>query len=528
MRNRLITGIGLSNYKTLDEYTFIPIKDITTLIGKNGSGKSSCWQVLSLLSNLNQDYRPNDPDAHKYLLIESLLSLNKFKEYAGNAAALLSNKTKPLIIELSSNFLVLDTFINNEELLLRFEFIDYKEELKISSFEFFTKEGKHLLWEVRFNPDNSCYEGEFSDYFGQFILNVLYKISNKDYEKKSKDFFELVRDLENLKTHDISSILIDCDESFFDYSLQKVQIYQKWGEKFSDFVILVKDQLQFEIPKIKISESHLFQEMAELILEALKGTFFELLNEIKDCIYVNRQLIGTPTRFISKTNEQELYLIDLEKSIIAKDLRKEFIKFILRTKKTFNFKEIPRITDDDTGDFLLIKLDTEDLRNSGSGYWSLTYILQVISHAVRSKKRIIILEEPEAHLHPDFQAKLADFLIDASKTFLITFIVETHSEYLTRRMQIRVFEAHNKIEIENPTLQVNHLLEYSNPNGIKLDKENVIINYFKHSSERVEGMPICINIQISETGMLSSAYPLTFAGVANADAKILFDLKSRL
>lgn len=48
---------------------------------------------------------------------------------------------------------------------------------------------------------------------------------------------------------------------------------------------------------------------------------------------------------------------------------------------------------------------------------------------------LIILEEPEANLHPAFQSILADILVLAAKWFNMQFITETHSEYLIRKLQ---------------------------------------------------------------------------------------------
>jgi len=53
---------------------------------------------------------------------------------------------------------------------------------------------------------------------------------------------------------------------------------------------------------------------------------------------------------------------------------------------------------------------------------------------------IIILEQPEIHLHPSVQAGLADVFIDAVKTRNIQIVFESHSEHLLKRLQRRIAE----------------------------------------------------------------------------------------
>ena len=53
---------------------------------------------------------------------------------------------------------------------------------------------------------------------------------------------------------------------------------------------------------------------------------------------------------------------------------------------------------------------------------------------------IILLEQPEIHLHPLVQSGLADVLIDAMKNRKVQIVVESHSEHLLRRLQRRVAE----------------------------------------------------------------------------------------
>ncbi len=50
----------------------------------------------------------------------------------------------------------------------------------------------------------------------------------------------------------------------------------------------------------------------------------------------------------------------------------------------------------------------------------------------------IAVEEPEIHLHPNYQSILADMFYDAYTNYGVHFIVETHSEYLIRKSQLIV------------------------------------------------------------------------------------------
>jgi hypothetical protein len=53
---------------------------------------------------------------------------------------------------------------------------------------------------------------------------------------------------------------------------------------------------------------------------------------------------------------------------------------------------------------------------------------------------VVLMEQPEIHLHPVVQAGLADVFIDAIKTRNVQIILESHSELLLRRLQRRIAE----------------------------------------------------------------------------------------
>ena len=53
---------------------------------------------------------------------------------------------------------------------------------------------------------------------------------------------------------------------------------------------------------------------------------------------------------------------------------------------------------------------------------------------------ILILEQPEAHLHPKVQSELGDVLIHAVKSQNLQIILESHSEHLLHRLMLRTAE----------------------------------------------------------------------------------------
>jgi len=87
---------------------------------------------------------------------------------------------------------------------------------------------------------------------------------------------------------------------------------------------------------------------------------------------------------------------------------------------------------------LMIENDgqTSNLRDVGVG---VSQVIPVIVAALYAQPgHIVIIEEPESHLHPLAQSKLAELFKTVSKDRNVQFIVETHSEHLFRRLQTLV------------------------------------------------------------------------------------------
>lgn len=76
-----------------------------------------------------------------------------------------------------------------------------------------------------------------------------------------------------------------------------------------------------------------------------------------------------------------------------------------------------------------------DLTNVGVG---VSQVLPIIVDALLADYgSLLILEQPELHLHPKVQARLADFLISIQRSGKQV-ILETHSEYMIDRLRLRI------------------------------------------------------------------------------------------
>lgn len=73
-----------------------------------------------------------------------------------------------------------------------------------------------------------------------------------------------------------------------------------------------------------------------------------------------------------------------------------------------------------------------DLADLGYG---ISQLLPILLKIALNDHRSLLIEEPETNLHPRLQSKLADLIIDASLRYQTDFLIETHSEYLIRKLQ---------------------------------------------------------------------------------------------
>lgn len=121
----------------------------------------------------------------------------------------------------------------------------------------------------------------------------------------------------------------------------------------------------------------------------------------------------------------------------------------------------------------------------------------------RFKEFTLAIEEPETNLHPKFQSQLADLFVDAKENYNIHFIVETHSEYLIRKLQTLVA----KKEIQPSDVSIQYI-------------------YNPDPNKRPAGKPQVEKINIKEDGRLDKPFGSGFFDEAGNLSLDLLTIKS--
>ncbi|MFL2901918.1 MAG: AAA family ATPase [Candidatus Pelagibacter sp.] len=101
----------------------------------------------------------------------------------------------------------------------------------------------------------------------------------------------------------------------------------------------------------------------------------------------------------------------------------------------------------------------------GLGY---PLILPFIVQCIIAKNKIILIEEPEVHLHPKIEADLADLIVESSLLRNNQFIIETHSEDFL----LRILKSIRKEKLKPEHVSVNYIIP-NEKKGSKINKINI-------------------------------------------------------
>lgn len=483
-QNVNISRISIENFKAFGKRVDVPIRPITLIFGENSSGKSSILHSLLFLNQLQ--HQPPDK-----------LADVTYTKAGGNSVDLgglpqlkygHKDKTK-LFISVEKTYAALVTsfqyFFNNKNDLVRID--NYINNLCLCSLIISSKHSKHygVSTKLRINVDHFIdlmNNQSFRNKIGNTLsMNGVYRLFGRKFTEFSlKDSYidsvnetllpykgkqltieihdfpnaivlgklnNIVRTLQsaNLENSDID-FLMDLNRIVIKSRVNKITTYYDLGNTLNRMLLAICNSFQDDF-RIMIGDLHNityigpirtiptrnFDTLDSITRDPSTGsTAWETLasdTNIRDAVNTWLLKFGTNKEI---TTEQSVDTAQIRKLLATEVTKEQLLTKIdmLSNRHMLRFYDAQKD----------IYLSHRDL---GIG---ISQVLPVIVESVANSNTTVLIEQPELHLHPRLQGDLADLFIETAikGEQQNTYIIETHSEHIIRRIMRRIREDQHK------------------------------------------------------------------------------------
>ncbi|WP_421285704.1 AAA family ATPase [Aeromonas veronii] len=458
----MIKSIGIKNLRSFQKETKIELKPLTVFVGKNSSGKSSFLRVFPLL---RQSVEANTTGP--ILWFGRYVDFGDFNEAVSNLSPsqpigfhfeldmdiMSTKKIRPRRPQTSIVSIDLDVVLNK-----------FKTDFKRASI---TIDGLEMEIQEK-NPGESIIELSYKDQ----------KITKENIQLFKENQFIPSPSLPSNKKEELNKIKDYIFDSFYMYEADPL------SRNFLDSAVTIARKffhantetqtIRNLLKKVPFSNKEIFLNLLRFIFREQK-TFIKHLkensDEVVDALYpyclgwnltdtinlINRELNSTflSVRYIAPlraTTERYYRFQDLQVEEI--DHTGSNLAMLLNSLKPTEQRDFASWTKENFGFSVVVKevgahyavkiISPEDnkeynISDMGFGYSQVLPIIISIWLETERKKntiktsKIFVIEQPELHLHPSYQAKLGELfskVIDSAKNkkLNIKIIFETHSQ----------------------------------------------------------------------------------------------------
>ncbi|EJQ9993023.1 MULTISPECIES: ATP-dependent nuclease [Vibrio harveyi group] len=382
-----ISSIDISNYRSFRSQKIEFKNDINVIVGHNNAGKTNLLRALAVVLDNSSSKSLSIDDFNKNIPLDEL--------------KIAAPKVSIAVTFKKGNDHTPDDLAAIASCLTKLE-EDYEAKL---TYELFLpeKEQTNYLKEIDKVKDTTSKEDIWKIIESSFLRKYKYKIwagkvenkepvSSETISKFDFQFLDAIRDVERDMLSGKNNLLKDVFQFFMDYDLKK------------NINTLKPDEIEQKVQEIRTRESK-FKASSEGVLAQLHERISEGKGEI----------LGYANKTGADFNDS---FPDFDGSISEKDML--FALQLIIKKKTGI---------------------TVPATHNGLGYNNLIYMslllakMQVNSDGsyMGSNAKIfpmLVIEEPESHLHPSMQQKLLKFLSDKNNKARQVFIT-THSTHIT-------------------------------------------------------------------------------------------------
>jgi len=299
-----------------------------------------------------------------------------------------------------------------------------------------------------------------------YVMKFMYALNNMFYNFNKKNLLNLEKDYSNLfltieslyqdfSHNDISDFYELLEHKKFDELYSGISALPEYKYKDIDLDLIQKVINKLKTPIDKQIRIYMINIINSIFVkqEQISSDFEVKYKEINynydfkltqknfekkipniknEPIFVETPLILEFKKFMPKAKGKTPYHIEsllniLDTNYSFTDIeQEEFIKNF--TKKA---KEIISGDIESSGDSFVYKTDTKnyDILNTSSGTKSIGLLQYLVTNKALKKGSILFWEEPEVHLHPQWQLKMIDLFVELMKAG-VKIVFSTHSPYM--------------------------------------------------------------------------------------------------
>lgn len=399
-----LTSLKLVNFKKFENFEIDLTKRLILLVGPNSVGKTS---IIKAILALKQTFS-NENDHDVFNARGSLVDLGTYQDYIHNH-------------DISKDFMF------SGEIAI--------PEKKIKSIDI---EVERVAFEIKYGFNNESDQAylvsiEFNFFNGSEKFTI--SLSSKKNSKGGRNDLDYIIEIKNIERFAKDSMFVDLFLKAQKNSLGKGKIFYKLNSKFN-----------LEASKLNNNNELFYAKLSQNFVD-------ESIKSLKMCFDDGFSYIGPirqkPERFsvrnsyfkyVGSSGENTASVLTNLYSHQGK--RPNFNKI----NEDFSFlfkKNIDVKSDDELTKIRIVNINTGRSESISDVGFGISQILPIVTQLnICEKDQRLILEQPELHLHPESQTKLAKLFSMGLKSK--KFLIETHSEHLIRGIQLAIHDSYKK------------------------------------------------------------------------------------
>lgn len=465
--------ITLDNFRVFSTPTAFDLAPVTLLTGKNNSGKSSLIKAFLVLADyLDQGdhtvLRLDGPRAAKHKITSFGQLLNREQSHSGRADVRLSY-TKGQY-EFSYEFDANEDGLSITASLRRFQMLNLASYAEMTV----TREPGYYHLEVKQQFINEVTDTDRGDMY----YNVL-----NEYEDGTTGMDQMLKRVSALDaTQDDhmeleSAMLGGTPPASYQRAKNVVCSAQIRLQELQNDSPSLSRLIQYGLIKYIGADDERRQQQFRFGLGGERKVLVEFIQRINILMQFRPDHLGP-----NRTYQERLIRAHASTGEIAR-LAEDFVRyqvdkgegaiaFLTKWLQQFEIGDSVLVEQlEGTTYRILVRQDGQlvNLADLGFGAGQLLSILLLVAINIRRQQLEddlisfqhnvkLIVEEPEANLHPRLQSLLAEMFLEAAHHHRLAFLIETHSEYLIRKMQLLLSEGQYQ-----PEYVVLHYLERTRP-----------------------------------------------------------------